>query len=160
MASFGGEYDATSGETMGESSPLPAGEYVAAIVKSEYREAKSGNGNAYINLEFEVLDGQYQGRRFWTMLNLWNHNQTAVEIAQRELNSICHAVGKLRVSDSEQLHNIPMLVRLAVKTDSYGEKNETKGYKPLNQGSGAAPANQQQAPQQQAGSTAPWRRTA
>lgn len=155
MVDFGGQWDATNGETMGTTDALPAGEYVAAIVKSERREAKSGNGNAYINLEFEVLDGQYQGRRFWTMLNLWNHNQTAVEIAQRELNSICHAVGKLRVSDSEQLHNIPMLVKLGVRTDDYGTQNITKGYKPMN---GGAP--QQQAPQQQAGSTAPWRRTA
>lgn len=155
MVDFGGQWDATQGETMGTTDALPAGEYVAAIVKSERREAKSGNGNAYINLEFEVLDGQYQGRRFWTMLNLWNHNQTAVEIAQRELNSICHAVGKLRVSDSEQLHNIPMLVKLGVRTDDYGTQNITKGYKPMN---GGAP--QQQAPQQQSGSTAPWRRTA
>lgn len=155
MVDFGGQWDATHGETMGTTDALPAGEYVAAIVKSERREAKSGNGNAYINLEFEVLDGQYQGRRFWTMLNLWNHNQTAVEIAQRELNSICHAVGKLRVSDSEQLHNIPMLVKLGVRTDDYGTQNITKGYKPMN---GGAP--QQQAPQQQSGSTAPWRRTA
>lgn len=155
MVDFGGQWDATHGETMGTTDALPAGEYVAAIVKSERREAKSGNGNAYINLEFEVLDGQYQGRRFWTMLNLWNHNQTAVEIAQRELNSICHAVGKLRVSDSEQLHNIPMLVKLGVRTDDYGTQNITKGYKPMN---GGVP--QQQEPQQQSGSTAPWRRTA
>ena len=156
MVDFGGQWDATQGETMGTTDALPAGEYVAAIVKSERREAKSMNGNAYINLEFEVLDGQYQGRRFWTMLNLWNHNQTAVEIAQRELNSICHAVGKLRVSNSEELHNIPMLVKLGVRTDDYGTQNTTKGYKPMN--GGAAP--QQQAPQQQSGSTAPWRRTA
>jgi len=156
MVDFGGQWDATQGETMGTTDALPAGEYVAAIVKSERREAKSMNGNAYINLEFEVLDGQYQGRRFWTMLNLWNHNQTAVEIAQRELNSICHAVGKLRVSNSKELHNIPMLVKLGVRTHDYGTQNTTKGYKPMNGGS----APQQQAPQQQSGSTAPWRRTA
>src|SRR5690625_4950423 len=156
MVDFGGQWDATQGETMGTTDALPAGEYVAVIVKSERREAKAMDGNAYINLEFEVLDGQYQGRRFWTMLNLWNHNQTAVEIAQRELNSICHAVGKLRVSNSKELHNIPMLVKLGVRTDDYGTQNTTKGYKPMNGGS----APQQQAPQQQSGSTAPWRRTA
>jgi hypothetical protein len=87
------------------------------------------------------MDGQAKGRRFWTMLNLWNSNPTAVEIAQRELSSICHACGKLRVADTEELHAIPMLVRLAVKSDSYGEKNEVKSYKPAN---GGAP--QQSAP--------------
>lgn len=155
MASFGSTYDASNGETMGDSSALPAGEYVAAIVKSEHREAKAGNGNAYINLEFEVQDGDKQGRRFWTMLNLWNSNTTAVEIAQRELNSICQACGKLRINDSEELHGIPMLVKLGVKSDSYGEKNVTKGYKPLSSG-----ASRSQPQQQASGGNAPWRRSA
>lgn len=155
MASFGSTYDASNGETMGDSSALPAGEYVAAIVKSEHREAKAGNGNAYINLEFEVQDGDKQGRRFWTMLNLWNSNTTAVEIAQRELNSICQACGKLRINDSEELHGIPMLVKLGVKSDSYGEKNVTKGYKPLNSG-----ASRSQPQQSSGGGNAPWRRSA
>lgn len=153
MASFGGTYDATNGDTMGASDALPAGEYVAAVVKSERKEAKSGNGNAYINLEFEVQDGEYHGRRFWTMLNLWNSNDTAVEIAQRELNSICQAIGRLRVDDSEDLHGIPMLVKLGVKEDSYGVKNTVKGYKPLNAWHGSKS-------QQSASGGAPWRRTA
>lgn len=157
MANLGGTYDASQGETMGDTSALPAGEYVAAIVKSERREAKAGNGNAYINLEFEVQDGEKQGRRFWTMLNLWNSNGTAVEIAQRELNSICQATGRLRVNDTEELHGIPMIVNVGVKDDSYGVKNVTKGYKPLN----GAPSRSQQ-PQQQTsgGGNAPWRRSA
>lgn len=158
MASLGGNYDASNGETMGDTSVLPTGEYVAAIVKSERREAKAGNGNAYINLEFEVQDGPAQGRRFWTMLNLWNNNDTAVEIAQRELNSICQAIGKLRVSDTEELHSIPMIVKLGVKTDSYGEKNVTKGYKPLN--GGGASRQQTQTGNKSSGGSAPWRRSA
>lgn len=156
MADLGGSYDASNGETMGDTSALPAGEYVAAIVKSERREAKAGNGNAYINLEFEVQDGEAQGRRFWTMLNLWNTNSTAVEIAQRELNSICQAIGKLRVSDTEELHGIPMLVKLGTKEDSYGVKNVTKGYKPLSGGGGARTQQQSSG----GGSNAPWRRQA
>lgn len=157
MADLGGQYDASNGETMGDTSALPAGEYVAAIVKSERREARAGNGNAYINLEFEVQDGEKQGRRFWTMLNLWNSNATAVEIAQRELNSICQATGRLRVKDTEELHGIPMTVNVGVKEDSYGVKNVTKGYKPLN---GAPPRSQQTQQQPSGGGNAPWRRSA
>lgn len=160
MASFDGMYDATGGETMGDTSVLPAGEYVAAIVKSERREAKAGNGNAYINLEFEVQDGDKQGRRFWTMLNLWNSNSTAVEIAQRELNSICQAIGRLRVGDSEELHGVPMIVKLGVKSDSYGEKNVIKGYKPLSAGISRPSAGAQMQQQSSGGGNAPWRRSA
>ena len=131
-------YNAEGQEGMSERSALPAGEYVAAICKAERKEAKT-QGNAYVNLEFEVKDGPLSGRRFWSMLNLWNSNVQAVEIAQRELTSICHATGRLRVNDTDELLGIPMLVKVGVKTDSYGEKNEVKSYKPLN---GAGPVQQ------------------
>ena len=125
-------YNASNGQTMESRDALPAGEYVAAIVKSEKKDAKAP-GNAYINLEFEVQDGEAQGRRFWTMLNLWNSNSQAVDIAQRELNSICHAIGKLQVDDSEDLHGIPMRVKLKVENnEQYGPQNRVAGYKPLN----------------------------
>lgn len=132
MASLGGTHDASNGETMGDTSPLPAGKYAAQIVKSEVRETKNfaQTGNRFVNLEFEVIEGDMKGRRFWAVLNLWNQNAQAVEIAQRELNTICHAVGKLRVADTEELHHRPMLVRLAVEKNDRGEGNRVKGYEP------------------------------
>ena len=148
-------YDATGGKMMEERDCLPAGEYIAAIVKSEKRDAKK-SGNAYINLEFEVTDGTCKGRRFWTMLNLWNNNQEAVDIAQRELNSICHAVGRLRINDSQELHGIPMRVKLKVEDNgNYGPQNRVTGYKPMN----AAPSAGAGSPQG-SGQSAPWRKTA
>ena len=142
MVDFGGTYDASNGETMETRDALPAGEYIAVIAKSEKR-GPNDKGNSYVNLEFEVTDGAASGRRFWSMLNLWNSSAEAVEIAQRELNSICHAVGRLRVNSSEELHGIPMRVTLGQKTDSYGTKNVVKGYKPLNGASASsAPAAQ------------------
>ena len=48
-----------------------------------------------------------------------------------------------------------MLVRVSVKTDSYGEKNEVKGYKPAN--GGPAPQVQQQAAAASGGAKrGPW----
>ncbi|MCU0732408.1 MAG: DUF669 domain-containing protein [Hyphomonas sp.] len=152
-----GNYDATGGQTMDERSALPAGEYIAALVKSDKKDTKNGRG-AYINCEFEVQDGEAKGRRFWTLLNLWNDNAQAVEIAQRELNSIMHACGRLRVNDTEELHGIPMRVKLKVKTDSYGEKNEVASYQPLN---GAPVGQSSQAASPGAGTAnAPWKRAA
>ena len=133
MASLGGTYDASQGEQMSERSALPPGEYLAAIARSDVTDTKKGTGRK-VELEFEVLDGSHKGRRFWTTLNLWNPSAQAVEISQRELNSICHAVGKLRVADSEELHGIPMKVTLAIDTSG---RNVTKGYKPA---SGTSPA--------------------
>lgn len=136
MGNLGGSYEAGN-ETMGDRSALPAGDYVAALVKSDKKDAKTP-GNAYINCEYEVQDGEHKGRRFWSMLNLWNSNSQAVEIAQRELNSLMHACGKLRVEDTEELHGIPVIVKLKVRSDEkYGDSNDIVVIKPLN----SAPAS-------------------
>jgi hypothetical protein len=135
MASLGGTYDASQGEQMSDRSALPPGEYLAAIAKSDVSDTRKGTGRK-VELEFEVLDGAHKGRRFWTTLNLWNPNPVTVEIAQRELNSICHAVGKLRVADTQELHAVPMKVSLAIDKDS--GRNVTKGYKPA---TGAPPSS-------------------
>ena len=156
MANLGGSYEAGN-ETMGDRDALPAGEYVAAMVKSD-KKGPNDKGNSYINCEFEVQEGEAQGRRFWTMLNLWNSNTQAVEIAQRELNSIMHACGKLRVDDTDELHGIPMRVSIKVETDEkYGAQNRVKGYKPLN--SGGASSGQAGQGDQSSGN-APWKRSA
>lgn len=157
MANMQG-YDASNGQTMDDRDCLPAGEYVAVIVKSERVESKRKPGNFYLNLEFDVTDGPCAGRKFWTMINLWNQNSEAVEIAQREMNSICHAVGKLRVNDSEELHGIPMRVTLKVVEDpQYGPSNRVKGYKPLN---GAAGHRAGGGDAGQSSQEAAWRRRA
>lgn len=131
MANLGGNFDATQvAPSEDRGGPLPAGEYLMGIVKSDKRDAKSGSG-AFIELEFEVVDGPRKGARAWTRLNLWNANAQAVEIAQRDLSAICHACGKLRVSDTEELHGIPMIVRMGKRRDQ-PEQTEPKGYKPAN----------------------------
>jgi hypothetical protein len=138
MAQLGATFDATQVAPSEGRDVLPAGDYLAAIAVSEVRDAKKGG--KYINLEFEVVDGPAKGRRFWSMLNLWNDNSIAVDIAQRELSAICHACGKLKVSDTAELHGIPMLVRLKIKSQAgYDDKNEVSSYKPA---TGAAPAQQ------------------
>lgn len=157
MANLGGTYQAGN-ETMSDRSALPPGEYLAQIVKSEWKDARK-EGNRYINLEFEVVDGEAKGRRFWSMLNLVNANTTAVEMAQRELNSICHAIGKLSVNDTEELHHIPMLVKLKVEEkDGYEAQNRVVTYKPANGGAAPAPAGSAATPAQTASATRkpPW----
>jgi Protein of unknown function (DUF669) len=69
-------------------SPLPAGEYVAAIVKSDWKKTKSGTGQ-YLELIVEILDGESKGRRVFDRLNLHNSNPKAVEIAEKRLQQIC-----------------------------------------------------------------------
>src|SRR3954469_14709774 len=101
MANLGGTFDATGVEPSAPREALPPGDYTVQIVQSEMRVTKAGNGRM-LWLDMEVLEGQLQGRHVYDQLNLVNANPTAVEIAQRTLSAICHAVGKLQVADSEE----------------------------------------------------------
>lgn len=139
-------FDASNVEPAGNFEPVPAGWYTGRIVNSEMRPTQKGDGS-YLNLEIELLDEGYAGRRVFDRLNLDNPNPTAVEIAYQQLSAICHATGVVQVQQSEQLHNIPMAVKVTVRpaTEQYDANNDVKGYKAL-EGGGAPP--QQPAPQQ------------
>lgn len=112
--------------------PIPAGTYVAEIVKSEIKDTKDGTGK-YISLQFKVIDGDYAKRLVFDMLNIVNKNQTAVEIANRNLKSIILACGHeddYELEDTEDLHGIPMGIRVAIQeaTAQWPAKNIIKGY--------------------------------
>lgn len=48
---------------------MPKGEYPVVIVKAEYREAQTEDKYDYINLEMDVTEGEYKGRKQWMILS-------------------------------------------------------------------------------------------
>jgi hypothetical protein len=136
MADFGHTFDASQVEPNTEYEVLPPGKYLAQIINSEMRPTKDGTG-AFLFLEIDILEGQYQGRKLFDRLNLSNPNPNAVEIAQRTLSSICRAVGRLQVNNSEQLHLLPFIadVRVRPPKGEFGESNSIR-YLPRTQGQG------------------------
>ena len=78
---------------------IPAGKYQAVIVDSDMKPNKAGTGE-YLQLEFEIIDGEYKGRKVWERLNLANPNAQAVAIARGRLSAICRAVGVMTPRDS------------------------------------------------------------
>ncbi|MFZ1416703.1 MAG: DUF669 domain-containing protein, partial [Defluviicoccus sp.] len=131
MAQLGTTFDATTIEPNKPFEPVPPGQFPAQIVNSEMRLTKDGRGQ-YLWVEIDILDGPYAGRKLFDRLNLVNANPTTVEIAQRTLSAICHAVGKMQVDDSEQLHLIPLLVDVKVQPpkNGYDAQNSIR-YLPL-----------------------------
>ena len=167
-----GHFDATTVNPSTAFETIPAGKYLAQIVNSEMRETKRGDGQ-YLSLELEIIDGHAAGRKLFERLNLINPNAQAVEISQRTLSAICHAIGKMSVSDSEQLHFAPMMVTVKVKpagndkSGTYREaSNEIGGYAAANGAAparAAGPAASHAAPAaaaKPAAATPPWKRTA
>jgi hypothetical protein len=150
MANLNG-FNANQVEPATELEAIPAGKYVAVISASELKQTKSGNGS-FLELTFEVIEGEFNGRKVWARLNLDNPNPMAVKIARSELSSLCRAVGVMEPKDSCELHNIPLVITVKQKPDGDGEpRNEIKGFAKKET---VIPAR----PTQAANPTPPWRR--
>ena len=130
-------FDASQVDPSGSFDALPAGWYKACIIASVMKPTKAGNGQ-YLSLEFQVLEGAHANRTVFANLTLNHPNATTVEIAQRNLSAICHAVGNLNPGQSENLHDIPLLIKLTIRiSDQYGEQNDIKDFRALEGGAQA-----------------------
>jgi hypothetical protein len=135
-------FDATAVTPASDFSALPAGEYAVIITSTEMATTKRGDGQM-LKLTLEVIEGQHKGRLLWARLNLNNPNPKVVDIAQRELSAICHAVGKTYIKDSDELCNLPLRVKVnyVPVRDQYPESNEIKAWKAYNSAPSASPAS-------------------
>jgi hypothetical protein len=122
-------FDANQVEPSANFEPIPAGKYIAVITASEMKPTKAGTGS-FLNLTFQIIEGEYKNRLLWARLNLANPNATAVQIAHAELSAICRAVGVLVPKDSVELHDLPLVldVRCKKRADTGEITNEIKGY--------------------------------
>jgi len=127
MANLSG-FNANNVEPMSDFDPIPAGKYTAIITASEMKDTKSGNGS-YLELTFQIIEGEYKNRLLWGRLNLDNPNELTVKIARAQLAAICRSVGVTEPKDSCELHNLPLIISVKQKTDDDGEvRNEIKSY--------------------------------
>ena len=135
-------FDSTNVPVATALDPVPTDWYPCIMTESDIKPT-SNNTGAYLECVYEIIDGQYKGRKLWDRLNLQNANQTAVEIAYKTLSAICHATGVIQVADSSQLHNRPLMVKAVLvpaqeEKDAAGNvvkryeaKNDVKGYKAM-----------------------------
>lgn len=155
-------FDANTVEPNDSFDPLPNGDYLCVITTSQMKPTKAGDG-AFLELELEVIEGPCKGRKLWDRLNLNNANATAVKIAQGTLSAICRAVNVLKPTDSCELHDIPLVAKVACrKRDDTDElTNIVKGYKPRDAqaSNSAAPSSPAGHPPQAGPLSPPWKRT-
>jgi hypothetical protein len=102
--------------------PLPKGQYVAAILSGEPFTSRTGTPG--YKLAFQVVEGEYAGRRFWH--DLWL-TTAALPMTKRDL-------GKLGVSRLDQLERpLPMGIRCQVRLtlqrgDDGSERNRVQSF--------------------------------
>lgn len=113
MVQLGTQFDSSVHDDMNTFDPIPKGDYIAQIVESDLLDTSKGNGK-YIKLKFEIIEGEYKGRFIWTNINIINPNPVAVEFAQKELATICRACNKVVIADTQEIHGIPMKIKVKV----------------------------------------------
>ena|ERR1700723_4334272 len=156
MAAFEQDFDASKVDPKKALVPVPVGDYISVITDSEEKPNSKGTGS-YHQFTWEIIEGDYKGRKLWTRLNLSNPSDQAVSIARAELSAICRAVGVMKPKDSTDLHNLPCKLKVGMrKNKETGELgNEIKGYSPRD-GSTSTTAPAAKEPPK----TPPWKKTA
>jgi hypothetical protein len=124
--------------------PIPAGTYTAMVVGSEIKPTKDHHltGGQYLELELKVLEGDHKGRKLFGRLNIKNANPVAEKIAKEQLSALCHAIGKVVITETTDLHGIPFNVKVSFRKGDgqYDDSNEIKGFMPAGGGvAGTAP---------------------
>ena len=111
---------------------LPKGDYQAKVVESAVVPTASGSGEM-LKLVFEVTAGDFRRRRIVERLNIVNAHATAQRIAQEKLGRLCAAAGLSGIADSDELHGIPVVIRVDIQpgSDGYGDRNAIKDYRPV-----------------------------
>lgn len=125
---------------MDDRSPVPSDVYLSHITKTEFIKTKAGDGH-YLSIHEKILEGEYKGRMVFLNLNLDNPNPTAVEIANKTLNSICQACNVQGVANSDELLQIPHKITVITGKGSaeYPPSNEITKFEPADSSDEAVP---------------------
>jgi hypothetical protein len=85
-----------------------------------------------LKLTWELVGGDYDGRKVWQNINYLNNNPKAQEIGQKELARILLAFGLPGLSDTEELHFRDAMITIKIKQDpGYEARNEVTRVGPV-----------------------------
>ena len=113
----------------GDFEPLPAGDYNMMIIETDISENKKGTGS-YLKVVLHCLDEEYAGRRVYEYINFVHQNEKVQTIGERQLAELCNACGVLELSDTQELHDIPLKARLKIEAgnEQFGPSNKVKKF--------------------------------
>jgi hypothetical protein len=131
-------FDANNYEPTMSYDALPAGDYKVAVTST----ALSSQGTG-INVGFDIVEGEHTGRKIFQWLGLMHTKPSLVELGQQNLSSICRAVNKMTVSDTDELLGAQLIVKVKIQKKD-PTRNEVIGHSPIPGFEAATPAPQQE----------------
>ena len=129
MAKFSFDVSDYTSEGSNSFDVMPKGEYTLKGIDAEMKDTKAGTGK-YLSVTFEIVKGEFQGRRVWMNFNLFNPNDKAEKIGREQLASWARACGKPNAGDSDELLERPFQGKLDIEkgTGGYEDKNVIKAF--------------------------------
>lgn len=122
---------------------IPKGDYTAEITRSEIKDfhwQNSGASGQELSLMFKIIEGEYAGRVIFANPQLSNNKfDSFVSQGRKLLAQIAAACSIKQLSDSTQLHDKPLQIKLGIevsKNPQYEDKNIVQKVAPL---AGGAP---------------------
>jgi hypothetical protein len=112
--------------------PVPAGEYILQVTSAELKQTKSGTG-LMVNVCFDIIGPEYQGRKIFQNYNIRNDNTVAENIGKQQLKALTVAAGiTADLRDTDQLLGATVRASVVIKPakDGYEASNNIKSYKP------------------------------
>lgn len=113
---------------------LPEGIYALEVTQSEVAPTSKGDGTI-LKLRYGVIEPEeYKGRLIFGNITLENPNAQAQEIGQKQLASLCRAIGLSEIEDSEETHFQRFVARVGLSKERkvgdkvYSPRNEVKRF--------------------------------
>lgn len=117
-------------ETQSGFAPIPTGDYIITLDKTEKKTAKSGT--EYLEFAFTVADGQYKNRKLWERYYIYDTSKPkSVNYAKSLISQMVLATGKTQIRDTAELEGIAFLAHIVKETYNGDERNAIKSYKPV-----------------------------
>jgi hypothetical protein len=135
MAQLGTKFNAQEHDTeQRDYENLPEGIYKLEVTEADVAATKKGDGTL-LKLRYGVIEPEeYKGRLIFGNITLENPNAQAQEIGQKQLASLCRAIGLSEIEDSDELKfqsftaKVGLSKRREVAGTTYEPRNEVKRY--------------------------------
>lgn len=129
MANFGFDISEVEVSERGDFEIMPKGEYTLKATDAELKSTKKGDGK-YLSVTFEIVKGQYTGRKVWQNFNVVNPNEKAEQIGREQVAGWARAAGKPNARDSDDLLERSFNCNLDIEkgTGGYSDKNIIKSF--------------------------------
>jgi len=97
---------------------LPRYQEVLAIIVNSEVQPVGPKGDQDLELTFEVIRGPSKGRQILQRITVWTRELNRSMRGRTKFGTLCRALGVVDPSDSAELHDKPLILRLTRKRGS------------------------------------------